>query len=167
MLLPTWGMVLYISTWLLPDYFFLLIVIVFLVVSLLYVRLSWFTSRLDLSLDTDNAYIYITRNKQGYNHVEKHQLHFVQYGNLCLHAYYDTVEEANPSSILLQNAYVESSNVMHILSKYAHKVQRAFFIAGRKRLLIARDALPSTEYRTFQSFAAKQVRLKEDVALKQ
>lgn len=75
-------------------------------------------------------------------------LYFEQYGNLCLYASYHTADKT-PLDKVLPSAFH-----MTLLS---HVVP-----IKRTRLLIPRDALSFEQYRTLQSFAARQVRLKTD-----
>jgi len=153
-LLPIWGTVLYVSTWLLPDHVFWLLFSVFLLVSILYVKFSWLGSSINVGLDTEGAYVLVR------NASDKHRLYFEQYGNLCLHAWYDKKKDVTALETLINAEALSADKTAPIVLKYVKKTIQDCFPLGRKRLLIARDSLPLTEYRTLQSFAAREVRLK-------
>ncbi|MFT2111777.1 hypothetical protein [Marinomonas sp. 2405UD68-3] len=153
-LLPIWGTVLYVSTWLLPDHVFWSVFGFFLLISIFYIKWCWLASVVAIGLDADGAYVLVG------NALDKHRLYFEQYGNLCLHAWYDKKKDVTSLETPINVEALSADQTAPTTLKYVKKVIKEYFPLGRKRLLIARDSLPLTEYRTLQSFAAREVRLK-------
>lgn len=140
----------------LSDHIFWFLSGVCFFLCLLYIKYWWGASPITILLNGDQAYCVKSPapiffrgkrvSRQGSKGTAtKYPLYFEQYGNLCLYAYYESTAK---------NVFIQT-----LIGTINRLIKKPIQPNKRTRFLIPRDALSFAQYRTLQSFAARQVRL--------